>query len=310
LRLRFEPFAIKLLANGGCQVTNTRLYMCLLCGLTLWASGCGKSRVDAVSIAGNAAVAVPANNPAGMAAAGRGEATMAAVSVTAAGMSASATSGGTTGAAGSQGGAEVGSAGQAGTSLRDEAVEAGMAGNASTGGAGGQAAGAAGSPSRPIAKFPIRNLIVGACESTHAVPDPSTCTGWDALYECTAQHCPLAACEKSCANFLACAGAAPNPCDLKNTCPTTNECSECTLAVEACATPNCESLFRCATPSSGHGGACDSLNACCVKQTNPLGCSTWVQRAGALLGDAGCQMLLIDDPGFLKAYVNDPPCTP
>jgi hypothetical protein len=46
-----------------------------------------------------------------------------------------------------------------------------------------------------------------------------------------------------------------------------------------------------------------------VKQVNPTACSGWHQRAAALLGDPGCQSL-IDDPGFLRAYVNDPPCTP
>lgn len=35
--------------------------------------------------------------------------------------------------------------------------------------AAGSASGVAGSPSKPNARFPIRNLIVGACELTHCV---------------------------------------------------------------------------------------------------------------------------------------------
>jgi hypothetical protein len=311
---------------------SERLSVCLLCAVAIWASGCDRPRVGAVPAASNAAAGHPADrrnesNMAGVTVAGAG----AMVSASVAGMSVPASGTGMGAATSGKGGAELGSAEQAGTS---KGGEGGAGGNASVGGDGNAAessgaggvmigagaggggaggaggkAGAGGSPSRPIAKFPIRNLIVGACELTHAVPDPSTCTGWDAIYECAARNCELAACEKTCAGFVACAGAAPDPCDVRDSCPASDACLDCTLSVEACATAPCESLFRCAMPSTDRNGACNRLNACCLKQTSPLACSLWHERAAAILGDAGCQMF-IDDPGFLNAYVSDPPCVP
>lgn len=159
-------------------------------------------------------------------------------------------------------------------------------------------------------KFPIRNLIVGACELTHAVPDASTCTGWDQVYECVGRNCEgLAACAQTCADFLACAAKVSDPCNLAGACPKTVACTQCTLSVEACGQAPCEPLFRCAMPTADLRGACSRLESCCAKQTDPLACMTWHDRAASVLGDPGCQMF-IDDPGFLKAYVNDPPCTP
>ena len=309
---------------------TARLYLCLLFGFVVCALGCSRPRPTAAPVPDSPISGQLASSPASVPMAGRsasnasavtGAGAGAAVSAAVAGSNAPAASSSTSGAGGQAGGvvaaagqAAASSSGAAGGGAGLAADSGGMggvtsgAGSSSTAGVGG--AGVAGAAGRPIAKFPIRNLLVGACEGTHAVPDPSTCTGWDEIYECSARNCELAACEKTCAEYIACAGAAPDACNVSDICPRTSECHQCTLDVEACTTAPCERLFRCATPSSGEGGACERLNACCMKQTNPLGCTTWVERAGALLGDPGCQSLLIDDPGFLKAYVNDPPCTP
>lgn len=171
----------------------------------------------------------------------------------------------------------------------------------------GRLTGSADSDSTLSEAFPLRNLIVGACELTHSVADISACNGWDELYACVAEHCELAACKKICANHIACAADATDRCDLAERCPKTPACDTCVLSVEACGIAPCESMFRCATPSAA--GACSRLGACCMSQANPVACSTWQDRAARILGDPGCQDFL-DDPGFLKAYANDPPCTP
>ena len=230
------------------------------------------------------------------------------------GTTASVDGAGTAAQAGGAGGVSP-SDGGAGGAAGADSVSAGASAESGAGGAAGEPSagstgGTAGSRSKPTVRLPNRNLILGACDVAQLVPDVSTCTGWDAVYECASSNCPVAECEKTCAEYIACAGAAPDQCNVRDTCPSSPECRQCILDVEACATAPCESLLRCAAPTSGRGGACARLNACCVKQTNPLGCTTWVERAELLLGDVGCQSILIDDPGFLMAYVNDPPCTP
>lgn len=288
------------------------LCMCLICVVPILSSSCKKSKVDTVPTAGTGSSTTTAGTTqtsAGpVAAAGVGG--IAGMSVPEAGAGTSSQAGtdssGTAGVSGAGASGSVASVGVAGGSAGTGGAMAGAGGVGGSAAGPGGAGGAAGAQ-RPIAKFPIRNLIVGACELTHAVADPSMCTGWDEIYECVAENCELAACERTCADYIACAEPLPDRCNLGTTCPKSDACDKCVYSVEACAIEPCELLFRCATPSAD--GACARLNACCQKQMDPLGCQTWHDRAAQILGDEGCQTF-IDDPGFLSAYVNNPPCMP
>jgi hypothetical protein len=171
--------------------------------------------------------------------------------------------------------------------------------------AGGVGTAGRGAPSAPNAKFPLRNLIIGGCELTRVVPDTSMCTGWDELYECVARNCELAACEQACADYVACAGAAPDPCNVEGSCPMSVECDACAYSLKACGVEPCQLLLRCATPSPN--GACSRLTACCQTQMDPAACMAYVDRSAQILGDPVCQMF-IDDPGVRDTFFNNPPC--
>lgn len=302
---------------------SERLLVCLLCGVAIATSGCKKSEGNATPAAGTASVMTTGGNSASTAnpvtAAGTGTSGTAGVAgmnlpTAVAGMDASTGQAGTNAAgadapatAGKDGSAGAGAGGAGAGGAMAGAGAGGAAGSAGTGGVGGTA-GAGGASDRPIAKFPIRNLLAGACELTQAVPDPSTCMGWDEVYECVAADCELAECEELCADHVKCAGAAPDPCDVETACPRSDACDKCQYSVKACAiAQGCELMFRCAMPSAD--GACSRLNTCCLKQNDPLECSAWHDRISLTQGDAGCDVF-INDPGFLRAYVNDPPCVP
>jgi hypothetical protein len=270
------------------KISSERLRVCLLCVLAVWAAGCNDSQVGVVPAAGSASVMTTA-----------GTSTSGSSAVTVAGT-------GTTGTAGVAGislpAAGVGVAGQAAATGGTVAGTGG--GAAGVGGASGTA-GSGASPNAPGTVFPMRNLLLGGCVLMRAVADPTMCTGWDELYECAAQNCDLDACEKTCADYAACAGAAPDACNVEATCPKSEECDACSYTALQCAIDPCALLVRCATPSAD--GPCNKLSAYCQTQMDPTSCLAYLDRVAQLLGDEGCQAL-IDDQSALDTYFNDPPC--
>jgi hypothetical protein len=264
---------------------SERLCVCLLCVVAIWAAGCNDSTVGAVPAAGSASV---------MTTAGTSTSGSSAVTVAGTGMT------GTAGVAGvSVPAAGVGAAGQAAAT---GGTIAGTGGGAA--GVGGTAASGA-SPNAPGTVFPMRNLLLGGCTLMSAVPDATTCTGWDELYECASRNCELAACEKTCAAYSACAGAAPDACNVEATCPKSEECDACSYSVFSCAIEPCALLVRCAMPSAD--GPCSKLAACCQTQRDPAKCLAYLDRVAQVSGDEICQTF-IEDQSVLDTYFNDPPC--
>ena len=155
-------------------------------------------------------------------------------------------------------------------------------------------------------RLAMEALLAGVCQARQSVPNPEQCKGLDEFVACSRRHCPLGECEQICKPFLDCVNAAPDQCRATSMCPADNPCLNCIAMRLVCVWgDHCGGVFSCGT--SGPDGACARLEKCCLTQNDPTECNGWLKNQRNLAGDEGCDSL-IRDPGFVKAYANDPPC--
>lgn len=156
-------------------------------------------------------------------------------------------------------------------------------------------------------RLPPEALVLGVCQVQSLNPGGTSCTGLDDVIECARDHCNVGDCVNACNDFLQCVQAAEDECPATARCPNHQACLNCIAENVVCAWSGaCAGLFKCG--STTDGGACDKLEACCMLQSNRTACLGFVQGARMFSGDPVCEMF-IHEPGFLKAYASEVPCT-
>lgn len=157
------------------------------------------------------------------------------------------------------------------------------------------------------AKLSAQAVLAGACETMRIAADASKCVGLEQLVSCSNEKCDLATCMATCQEYLECVTSADQPCTVAQRCGRSVECSLCMSSVQTCSLAvTCFGLYSCATTTPG--GACSKLQACCATQRMPFGCNMLALSAGMLRGDEECEKLT-QNPGFVKVYASDPPCS-
>src|SRR5438105_5026743 len=73
----------------------------------------------------------------------------------------------------------------------------------------------------------VDSSFIGACLVQMMSPDPDTCRGLDAVYDCARRQCNLDACAAECQDYIACIRAAPDACTAGISCTHGEPCLTC-----------------------------------------------------------------------------------